>query len=320
MLTFDVEDFINPNALSALNIILELLEKYKLKALFFITAHMAEKLSNFPKTLELLRNHEIGFHSSGHSVRPIIAEYTDLKSYNHAYLMSLERETSHINPLTGRVEREGGIYFLQGLFKPKRIRAYRAPGMCWTPPHLEALAKLGIEFDFSSSITASEPAHYRGITFYPYTFTQKWEGSLNDYQCFLSSLLKRKVAILDLHPTLLVNQKEWDSIYFAGNPPKLMRVPKRPHKEARLLFSKFEMLLKQVNILKCIGLLEVNSNLTTSTKRLAANQNQVQKCYETSMRWPKKRFNYNPRFIRAHFNEFFEPKFKQQMKASSFTM
>jgi len=306
MLTFDVEDFINPNATVALRLILEMLEKYKLKAIFFITGLMAEKLSNFPSILELLGSHEIGFHSSGHSVHPIIAEYTDVESYNQAYSISLERETAHINPLTGKVEQEGGIYFLQDLFGPKRIRAYRAPGMSWTPPHLEALAKLGVDFDFSSSITTSEPARYKGVTFYPYTFTQEWEGNLYDYECLLSAILKLKVAIFDLHPTLYVNQKMWDSIYYAGNPPRLLKVRERPPKEARSLFSKFELLLKQVSMLRHAGLIEVDSNLTTLPKELSVNQNQLQKCYETSIRWPKKIFNYNPRFIRAHFNEFFQ--------------
>jgi peptidoglycan/xylan/chitin deacetylase (PgdA/CDA1 family) len=305
MLTFDVEDFINPNEIAALNIILETLEKYNLKAIFFITGHMAEKLGDFPKILELLKNHEIGFHSSGHSIRPIIAEYTDVENYDQAYLTSLERETAHINPLTGKVEREGGIYSLQDLFKPKRVRAYRAPGMSWAPPHLEALAKLGIEFDFSSSITTTEPARYKGLTFYPYTFIQEWEGSQYDYQCLLSAVLKRKVAILDLHPTWFVNQEMWDSIYYAGNPPSLLRVRERTPKEAESLFGKSELLLKQVHMLRRCRLLEVDSNLTTSPKELSVNQNQVQKCYETSMRWPMKRFDYKPRFIRAHFNEFF---------------
>lgn len=290
----------------ALRLILEMLDKYELKAIFFITGLMAEKLGDFPSIVELLRRHEIGFHSSGHSIHPLIAEYADVESYDQAYSISLERETAHINPLTGRVEREGGIYFLQDLFEPKRIRTYRAPGMSWTPPHLEALAKLGIEFDFSSGITTSEPAHYKGVTFYPYTFTQEWEGSSYDYQCLLSAVLRRRVAIFDLHPTLYVNQRIWDSIYYSGNPPELLRARERPPEEARLLFNKFELFLKRVHTLRQAGLIEVDPNLTSSPKELSVNQNQVQRCYEMSMRWPKAHFGYSPRFIHAHFNEFFK--------------
>ena len=310
MLTFDVEDFISTNELPALTILLKMLEKYKLKGLFFISGHIAEKISSIPEIMELLKDHEIGFHSSGHSVRPIIAEYTDVKNYRQAYLISVERETSYINPLTGKVEREGGIYALQNLFKHKRIRAYRAPGMSWSPPNLEALAKLGIEFDFSSNISTSEPAFYKGITFYPYTFTQKWDGHLSDYKCLLSALLKNKIAILDLHPTWFVNKKMWDSIYYLGNPQTLLKVRTRSRKEVELLFTRFEILLKQIILLQLSGLVDVDASLSATVNKLTVNQKQVQKCYETSMRWSRKYFNYNPVFIRNHFNEFFRDAIK----------
>jgi len=306
LLTFDIEDFINPNAIDALYIVLEMLKKYRLRAIFFITGQMAENLCNFPEILDLLKNHEIGFHSSGHSIRPIIPEYADVESYNQAYSISLEREASHINPLTGKVEGQGGIYSLQDLFHPKKIEAYRAPGMSWTPPHLEALLDLGIKFDFSSNITTSEPVRYKGVTFYPYTFTQQWEGSLSDYQCLLSAILKRKIAVFDLHPTLYANQNMWDSIYYKGNPPTLLQIRERPLKETESLFIRFRLILKQINLLRHIKLIGVDPDLSTLSKDLILSENSVEKCYEGSIKWSKKFFNYNPRFIRAHFCEFFE--------------
>lgn len=305
ILTFDIEDFINPNSMYALHTVLEMLKKYKLKAIFFITGHIAEKLSNYPEILDLLKSHEIGFHSSSHSVRPVIPEYTDLESYHQAYSISLRRETAHINPLTGKASREGGIYFLQDLFSDKKIEAYRGPGMSWSPPHLEALVDLGIKFDFSSNITNSEPVCHKGVTFYPYTFTQQWEGSLSDYQCFSSAILKRKIAVFDLHPTLYVNQNMWDSIYYKGNPPTLLQVRERPHKETESLFMRFELLLKRINLLRHIRLIDVDPNLSALSKDLILNENSVEKYYRGSMKWSERFFNCNPRFIRAHFDEFF---------------
>lgn len=306
LLTFDVEDFVNSNEIWSLNTFLELLKQYEIKAIFFVTGHMSEVIVNFPKTLELLKNHEIGFHSSGHSVRPIIAEYTDLQSYQQAFLNSLKRETAHIDPLTGETKGEGGIYSLQDIFGSKRIRAYRSPGMSWTPPHLEALVELGIEYDFSSNISSSEPVHYRRITFYPYARIQQWRGALSDYRVLFAAILKQTVAVLDLHPTWFVNLTMWDSIYYAGNPPILSRVLERPRRDAEALFAKFELLLKQINVLRSSGLLAVGSDLTKSSRKLLATFSKVQNCYETSMRWPAKFFNCRPRFIRAHFSEFFE--------------
>ena len=305
LLTFDVEDFINPNAISALHRILEILQKYKLKAIFFITGHMAEKISNYPQIIEMLRNREVGYHSSSHSVHPIIPEYTDVKVYKKAYEISIQRETSHISPLTGKPEKEGGIHFLQDLFHPKKIRAFRAPGMCWTPPHLEALNSLGIKYDFSTNLTFSGPVLFKGITFYPYTVTQQWNGTTYDYECLLSSILRHEVTVFDLHPTLLVNQIEWDSVYYKGNPKTLSTAPRRPAKETAFLFNKFEILIKRINFLRKAKLIETNALFNTSNKKLNTNKEQVNRCYETSMQWSRKRFNYNPKFIRNHFYEFF---------------
>jgi len=306
MLTFDVEDFINPNAIGALHIILRMLTKYKLRGLFFITGHVAEKLSDFLELQDLLKNHEIGFHSSGHSVRPTIPEYTDIESYQHAYSTSLERETSHINPLTGKMEGEGGIYSLQDLFRPKKIETYRAPGMSWTPPHLEALADLGIKYDFSSNISTSEPVHYKTISFYPYTFIQQWDGSLFDYQILIPAILRRKVAIFDLHPSLYMYKSSWDSIYHKGNPRTLQTTLERPSKEVTSLFTRFEFLLKIIRTIHHARLLEVDPHLSTSTNDLNVSEKDLERCYEASMRWPRHFFQYNPRFLHDHFQEFFE--------------
>jgi len=306
LLTFDVEDFINSNAIYALQRILELLEKHKLRAIFFITGLMAEKLYDHPKIIDMLRNHEIGYHSSSHSVRPTIPEYTDVKSYKKAYETSIQRETSQINPLTGKPEKEGGIYFLKDLFHPQKIQAFRAPGMCWAPPHIEALKSLGIKYDFSTNLTLSEPVSYKGVTFYPYTVTQEWNGTVYDYECLLNSIIKHKVTIFDLHPTLFVNKIEWDSIYYKGNPKTLSTVPKRPEKETSLFFRKFELLIRRVSALNKAKLVDVTPNFNLPSKSLnAITKEQVQECYEKSMQWSQKRFNYYPKFIQRHFFDFF---------------
>jgi len=305
LLTFDIEDFINRKAILALQRILETLQKHDLKAIFFITGHMAEKISNYPQIVEILKNHEIGFHSSSHSVHPTIPEYTDIKSYKKAYEISIERETSHINPLTGELEKEGGIYVLQELFYPKKIEVFRAPGMCWTPPHLEALRDLGIKYDFSSNITASEPARYKGITFYPYTFIQQWSGTTYDYKCLFYSVLKNKISVFDLHPTLLVNRVEWDSIYYKGNPRILSTVPERPQNEVALLFRNFDLLIRRIKLLEKARIIDTTPSFNVQNKSLTVTKRQVDDCYETSIKWAVKRFNYRPKFIKNHFHEFF---------------
>ena len=120
-LTFDCEDFFNDRSTFMLYRILELLKTHNFRGIFFLTGHMAEKISKFPKILDLLESQEIGYHSSAHTVRPTIIELTDVENYELARQYSLTRETRHINPLTGKAEGQGGIISLQNLFSSKKI-------------------------------------------------------------------------------------------------------------------------------------------------------------------------------------------------------
>jgi len=55
----------------------------------------------------MMKEHEIGYHSSGHSVHPNIPEFTDVEEYTRAYEISLLRETAHIDPLSGILDGPG---------------------------------------------------------------------------------------------------------------------------------------------------------------------------------------------------------------------
>ena len=305
-LTFDVEDFINDRSVLALNRILTLLEKYDFKALFFITGHMAEKLSNSPETLDLLASHEIGYHSSSHSVRPTIFEYTDVPSYKEAYLKSLKRETSHIDPLSGKVEGKGGIEILKELFPQKNIASFRAPGFCWIPPHFDALVKLGITFDFSTFVS-SEPVYYKNATFYPYQIQLFADDfSLRTYRSLFFYLLKNRVTVMICHPNNLVNQDRWDALYYRGNPTKLLTVKSRTQEQIKSRFVKFELILKFFKLLEKNNLIEVTSEMNKSQKHLAASKEVMRKCYDGSTRWASRGFVYKPRFLLYHFFHYFD--------------
>ncbi len=295
-----MEDFINLRSLDAYVRVLSLLRKYDFKALFFITGHMAERLSRFPQILKLFEPHEIGYHSSSHSVRPTIFDYTDVENYEEAYRTSIRRETAHINPLTGEVEAEGGIKSLRKLFPNKKIVSFRAPGFCWSPPHLEALKKLGIEFDFSANVS-SRPVYYEGIIFYPYPITIV--GFI--YYRRISLMLNREITVLDSHPSFFANSRHWDFAYYKGNPNRFFEVQPRNRVETASLFLDLELLLKQIKLLESIRFAEVTPHLSRPKENLKITGKGVEKCYEKSMRWPRDFFGYEPKFLRSHFFRYF---------------
>jgi peptidoglycan/xylan/chitin deacetylase (PgdA/CDA1 family) len=302
-LTFDVEDFINPISMDALKTILAMFEKHDLRALFFVTGHVTEKMDAYPDIKEMLQAHEIGYHSSSHSVRPTIPEFTDTESYSEAYAKSMKRETSHINPVTGDLEGEGGILILEKVFN-RKIKAYRAPGGCWSPPHTEAIRDLGIEFDFSANIS-SKPVFHKGVTFYPYMMLGEWNGRKSEHLRALYSILTQEYTVIDVHPNSLVCQNMWDSNYYHGNPLQLVESRQRDTLQVKSLVKSFDRLLRQIAGLRKLRIAKVMPELSKAENQLILSRDDIEKIYEFSVGWTKKYFEYEPRFLRSHFFKFF---------------
>jgi len=302
MLTFDVEDFINDGVVEALTKIINLLEENEVRAIFFITGHFTEKLAGFPNLTDLLKHHEIGYHSSAHSVRPAIFEYCDTEDYAQAFELSLRRETSLINPLTGEIEGIGGLTTLQQLFPKKQIMSFRAPGLCWSPAHLEALATLGIKYDFSAFLN-SEPISYKEMTFYPPAqfFNPQYQLTTKLGHYLFSKI---KLAVLTFHTCGFVNEKPWDSIYHNGNPKKLLTVGQLSDKQKEMRLKEFEKLLGNIRLLRKMGL-KVISNPEKSDIELNPNFEVIKRCYQQSIEWPTKFFGYKPHFLYNQFAWYF---------------
>lgn len=320
-LTFDVEgppfmeDYMDRRVLWALLKILRLLENYELKGLFFITGSVAEKICSCSEILELLEGHLIGYHSSSHSLRPMIFEYTDVENYDEAVDASLKRETSRVDPSNGRILGEGGILSLQEIFPDKKIESFRAPFLCWTPPHFEALTQLGLKFDFSTGI-CKIPVLHKGITFYPRPIqVDSRTNSLGYIEFFpykhffpnflLLEILRRGCTVSLMHPAVLVYQKQGFNSEDKGL--ALNRSLSKPRSEidvASRLFSA-ESLFLELALLQKTGAIEVTPTLKEEIRPLDLKKVDLKTIYTMSMRVPQQLFGYKPKFLFFHFQRFF---------------
>lgn len=301
LLTFDIEgqpkreDFFDSTSLFCLETVLGLLEKNKFEGIFFITGSAAEQIQRYPNIVKALNHHEIGYHSASHSTKPRIIEYTDIESYEEAVAVSVKRETSHINRETGQTEGEGGIISLRRIFPHKNIVCFRAPFLSWSPPHLEALRKLGLTFDFSSDIL-DYPVSFRGITFYPSpisidgveaTFVHR--NPAGTFPRLLTSIfLQRIVTVLLMHPSGLIAKKS---------------VALNVRTKLTLSFLRF--LLERIRYLQEANLIEVTSLLSRNWQSLDLAELNMERVYRASVRASTRLFGSNPRFIRSHFIHFF---------------
>lgn len=308
ILTFDVEgvppkqDFFDHVSAIYINKTLDLLEEKGFKGIFFLTGTVAERIRRYPDIVKRLACHEIGYHSSSH-VRPTIIEYTDVASYEEAVAISLKRETSRIDSETGHIKDKGGILALRKTFPRNNIRCFRAPFLAWSPPHLEALKRLGIMFDFSSSIS-DDPISFRGIEFFPYsipidgvvrTFVHK---APEDFfvQPITSTLLRRKVTVLSMHPSNLPVKNPFASADKLKGGGQV---------RTKFVISFQRLLLDSIHFLQKNNLIQVSSSLGQKWQPLRPERIDVERIYRLSVQEVTRLFNCNPRFVFSHFMRFF---------------
>jgi hypothetical protein len=210
--------------------------------------------------------------------------------------------------LTGECEGKGGILLFKNLFPNHHVISFRAPGFCWSPPHLEALKDLGIQFDFSSCLSPI-PVSYGGITFYPFPTLIDIINPLR-YRLILRSLLKYRFVVLDFHPHYFVNLNLWDLAYFSGNPKRLIQVKARGWKDTKAILRKFELFLKHFGSLQKKGMLTITPSLEKSRNEPMFTMERTMKSYRSSVSWVQNTLGYNPKFLREHFNKFFNAKLK----------
>ncbi len=307
-MTFDVEgpvlreDFLNEEVVAALFKVLKLLRKYDLKGLFFLTGTIAEQIRRFPKISELLKTHEIGYHASSHSVKPAIFEYTDIESYVKAAKISRRRETSCINPLSGNICSKGGILLLRQIFPEKEITSFRAPFLCWSPPHLEALKELDFKFDFSADI-CKMPVLHKDVTFFPYPIIIDSPGV--NFPIIIKKMLSQKFCVLLMHPSHVMF-KPGESFYHQYSSPfHPIRIRKRNPMRVTSKFSELEIFLFGLHLLRKKGLIKLINTLERAEKTLDPHETDIAKVYNKSVYAAKNLFGYKPKFLLRHFHHFF---------------
>jgi len=321
-LTFDVEgppgkeDFMDVNTLKALQGILKLLEKYRLRALFLITGSVAERIVKDLEIAKLLNEHEIGFHSSSHSTKPRILEYIDVPDYKEAVNISVLRESSRIDPITGEIIGKGGILLLRELFVDKRIESFRAPFNCFLPPHIEGLRDLGVRFVFSGSFSR-EPVSYKGITFYPeamfiddliskFAYFNHLEKTFSSP--IISSAKGEKTVVFALHPSRMIYNKAQSSKAFFKNPMRPLKVKKYTALKRTFNFEVFKLLLFTLSKLQKKGFIDVTPKMDASRKQLNPNEAIIEKNLKRCSCIAQRLFGYKPKFISSHYYYFFEQK------------
>jgi hypothetical protein len=287
-ITFDIEDTKSPDALRAILLVLRDLQRNHLRGIFFITGEMLSVLSVDKSLLKMLAAHEIGYHSSLHTRRPTIQEYTDLQDYDEAVRISIRHESGPY-----------GLPFLREIFREKDISAFRAPRMAWSPPHLAALYRLDVRFDFSTRISNDVVTH-RGMTFFPHPTEIDRIRNPVTLPSVVKQLLTRQIIVLSLHPSVLMYRGWWDWEFMHPDIRSRYRPKARSSLDIAIRLVAFRVFLILVTILRDIGFVEVTPRLRHSLVPLRTSTVDVAALCRASISASVWFVNYRPRNFMRH--------------------
>jgi hypothetical protein len=198
---------------------------------------------------------------------------------------------------------KGGILKLREIFPNKQINCFRAPFLCWSPPHLEALRDLGFRFDFSTDISY-KLFIYRGIKFFPYPlfidnvsqmvayFDDDYKKSLP--RLFLPKILNEEISVILLHPSGIVENR---GQYFQT------KVKVQTINELKL--TALKMFFRGLSLLRKAGMVNITPSIEEGQQILPTNEVDVKRLYVCNALKCEKLFKYKPKYIYSHFLRFF---------------
>ncbi|MBQ7321607.1 MAG: hypothetical protein IJW99_05885 [Clostridia bacterium] len=243
--SFDVEDYINPNAADGILWSAELLRREGIRGCFNIVGRLAEALVAWGRedVIEALKHHEIDLHSLAHSHHPTINEYTDLADYGAARA-EFDRREHEAREIIGRI------------FGVDAFPAACPPGSSVSYVAHYGYAEMGVPIYTGDLLV--DPVHGRPI--------HNCNVTSLDYHIYLEKFLLQndragidahldKVAgsmetyVMAHHPQMAIINKFCDLINFNGEnvpPERWVLSPVRTAEETARFYENFAYLVKKV--------------------------------------------------------------------------
>ncbi len=205
ILSFDTEDFTNPGpSADAIRTEAEILRSEGVKGCFVCVGLLARMLKENGRfdVIEALRAHEIGLHTYGHTLHPLINEYTDIDDWRAAVDRVIKQETEV-------------VAMLRDVFGEISIHAACPPGNQTSYAAQLAYAQMGIPIYADAVVDTPDG---RGLYFcnnFNLKYVQSMEsvmftGGEKELRAMLERMARRRFAIIYTHPHISVYKEHWD--------------------------------------------------------------------------------------------------------------
>ena len=206
--SFDTEDFTSSRAADGILYEANLLKEEGVKGCFCVVGLLAKQLREWGRydVIEALSHHEIGTHTYGHTLHPMINEYTDIEDFYKAQDELIRQETL-------------GVEYIKENLGVDRVWAACPPGNQKSYVAMYGYHKMGIPIyaDTFCDTENGTGAYYCNIFHANYTFGIEWflrDNGEEGIKKVLDDLAKRERAVIYTHPNMIIKEDFWDALNY----------------------------------------------------------------------------------------------------------
>ena len=206
--SFDTEDFTSSRAADGILYEANLFREEGVKGCFCVVGLLAKQLKEWGRydVIEALSHHEIGTHTYGHTLHPMINEYTDVEDFYEAQDELIKQESL-------------GVEYIKETLGVDRVWAACPPGNQKSYVAMYGYHKMGIPIyaDTFCDTENGTGAYYCNIFHVYYAFGIEWflrDNGEEGIKKLLDDLAKRERAVIFTHPNMIIKDDFWDAINY----------------------------------------------------------------------------------------------------------
>lgn len=206
--SFDTEDFTSSRSADGILYEANLFREEGVTGCFCVVGLLAKQLKAWGRqdVIEALSHHEIGTHTYGHTLHPMINEYTDIEDFEKAQKELIRQETE-------------GVEYIKNTLGVDRVWVACPPGNQKSYVAMYGYHKMGIPIyaDTFCDTEYGTGAYYCNIFHANYTFGIEWflrDNGEEGIKKVLDELAKRERAVIYTHPNMIIKEDFWDAVNY----------------------------------------------------------------------------------------------------------
>ena len=206
--SFDTEDFTSSRAADGILYEAKLFKEEGVRGCFQLVGLLAKQLKAWGRedVIEALSYHELDTHTYGHTLHPMINEYTDLEDFYEAKRELIRQESL-------------GIDYIKETFGIDRVYSACPPGNQKSYVAMYGYHDMGIPVyaDTFCDVKEGTGAYYCNMFHVYYYFGIEWflrDATDEDIKAKLDDLATRERAVIYTHPNMIIKNDFWDAVNY----------------------------------------------------------------------------------------------------------